>query len=225
MNPFLKTIHVILIFQLLVIGFLLPNPYQEKAPIPVTARLIEQGERYISDSVLFGPAPKIPEHAHPVAVSIPGHTFPIVQQPAGQPGFVSVDPTVVTQFGMPSEIGKTVGLLAHNFLAGTSFMNIERGEQIGLYFKDGIFRTYRVVQQLEYQALQPFSVYSDFINLAKPEIKMDSTQVFEQVYQQGDRLVLQTCIEKNGNTSWGRLFVIAIPVRTMASVSWEGSVG
>jgi hypothetical protein len=36
--------------------------------------------------------------------------------------------------------------------------------------------------------------------------------VFTKIYAVKDRLVLQTCIAKDGIDSWGRLFVIAEPV-------------
>mgnify|MGYP005819517383 CR=1 FL=1 len=214
-----------LILFILLPGVYFPHTPTASLPIPVTSRLVQPGERYIPDRVLFGPAPEIPETLKPVAVAIPGHTYPVVQQPAGQPAYVSLKPAVVTQFELATAAGSTIGLLAHNFLAGEAFGNVKQGQQIGLYYPHAIYRSYRVVQVLEYQALQPTSVYSDFINLAKPDVQLDSTQVFQQVYQQGDRLVLQTCIERFGNDSWGRLFVIAIPLRSMASVTWDGSMG
>lgn len=43
-------------------------------------------------------------------------SLPVEQQPAGQPGYVSTDPDVATQFSMAAQYG-TVGLLAHNNLA------------------------------------------------------------------------------------------------------------
>ncbi len=46
--------------------------------------------------------------------------FPVIQQAANDPGFVSETKGVVTQFGPPAHYN-VVGLLAHNNLAGASF--------------------------------------------------------------------------------------------------------
>ena len=41
---------------------------------------------------------------------------------------------------------------------------------------------------------------------------MSVSEVFQQIYTQPDRLVLQTCIEAEGNPSWGIQFTIAAPL-------------
>jgi len=62
--------------------------------------------------------------------------LPIVQQPAGNPGFVSKQDGKVTQFSMANKYGN-VGLLAHNYLAGKSFSELAIGDEVRLVYGDG----------------------------------------------------------------------------------------
>jgi hypothetical protein len=41
--------------------------------------------------------------------------------------------------------------------------------------------------------------------------QLSSTDLFNQMYTGGNKVVFQTCIYANGNWSWGRLFVTATP--------------
>ncbi|MCL4268439.1 MAG: hypothetical protein KJZ72_02790, partial [Anaerolineales bacterium] len=52
---------------------------------------------------------------------------------------------------------------------------------------------------------------SDFRDLETESI-LTAEQLFNQVYRGEFHLTLQTCIENEGNSSWGRLFIIAKPV-------------
>lgn len=143
-------------------------------------------------------------------VYVPGvMAYPIIQQPAGNAGYVSNRDAELTQFRMASAYG-TVGLLAHNYLAGASFQNIERGNVIILVYGDGRTQTFLVEDIQRYQALQPFSPYSNFRDLDTESI-LTAEQLFNKVYRGDFHLTLQTCIEHEGNLSWGRLFIIAKP--------------
>ena len=51
--------------------------------------------------------------------------YPVVQQPSGSAAFVSTQNSVVTQFALAEQYG-SVGILAHNYLAGSSFFNLAR---------------------------------------------------------------------------------------------------
>lgn len=135
--------------------------------------------------------------------------MPVVQQPVGQPGFVSRTDDQVTQFEMAAEVGN-VGLLAHNYLAGTSFSELLPGQQVSLIYGDGHLEYFIVKRILKYQALDPYSPYSDFRNL-ETNITIPAEELFRQVYRGERHVTFQTCIEANGNSSWGRLFVIAEP--------------
>ena len=135
--------------------------------------------------------------------------FPIVQQPAGNAGFVSNYDGKVTQFAMASQFGN-VGLLAHNNLAGKSFSQLAVGQEIRLVYGDGRVEYFVVKEVLKFQALQPTSVYSSFKNMNKDET-LTAEQMFKRVYTGDRHVTFQTCIEANGQLSWGRLFVIAVP--------------
>lgn len=138
--------------------------------------------------------------------------LPVVQQPRDNPGFVSSKPDTVTQFGMVNQFG-SVALLAHNDLAGEKFFDLEVDQILSLVFGNEDVTYYRIVEVLEYQALSPTSPYSSFVDLDDPEGKVISvTDLFYNIYAKADRLVLQTCIAEEGQSSWGRLFIIAVPV-------------
>lgn len=147
---------------------------------------------------------------------------PVVQQPSGQPGYVSTASETITQFAAASKYG-TTGLLAHNYLAGSHFFNLSRGSVITLVYGDGSTQYYQVSAVMEFQALSPYSPYSNFINLANPGVTLSSTDLFYQTYGLGNVLVLQTCIEQGNESSWGRLFIIAEPVDMLADLSFAGS--
>jgi hypothetical protein len=68
---------------------------------------------------------------------------------------------------------------------------------------------YQVTKIENYQALSPNSPYSDFLSLDGSNQKLSATQLFSKIYTQENHLVLQTCLEKDGDLSWGRTFIIA----------------
>ncbi len=135
--------------------------------------------------------------------------MPVVQQPSNNAGYVSSKDGEVTQFRMASQFGN-VGLLAHNHLAGKSFPQLAVGQEVRLVYGDGKVETFVVAEVLSYQALQPNSPYSEFRNINDNK-KLTAEQMFKRVYFGNRHVTFQTCIEKDGNLSWGRLFIIAIP--------------
>jgi len=137
--------------------------------------------------------------------------FPIQQQPAGNAAFVSTQADTVTQFAAASNYG-SIGLIAHNNLAGAQFSDLKVDERIILVYGDGSQQQFEITEIDEYQALSPYSPYSNFVDLDVPETTLSATSLFMKVYNPDDRLVMQTCIEKDGVDSWGRLFIIAEPV-------------
>lgn len=136
--------------------------------------------------------------------------FPVVQQPSENAGYVSSQGDAVTQFGLASQYG-TIGLLAHNYLAGNDFFQLEQGDIIILVYGDGQTQSFLVEDIQQYQALSPYSPYSKFADLETQEV-LTAEQLFYRVYSGEFHLTLQTCIENEGNLSWGRLFVIAKPI-------------
>jgi hypothetical protein len=131
------------------------------------------------------------------------------QQPGGDPTYISNEAEAVTQFGMASGFGVT-GLLAHNYLAGARFFELASGQPVNIVFGDGATKTYLVDRVQRYRALQPYSPYSDFIDL-DTGARLSATDLFLRVYVGLDHVTFQTCIEIDGNPSGGRLFVIATP--------------
>lgn len=136
--------------------------------------------------------------------------FPVIQQPAGSPAFVSNNDGEVTQFGMPSQYGN-IGLLAHNNLAGKSFSELAAGQQVRLVYGDGKIETFVITEVIRYQALQPSSPYSSFRSMNTTEETLTAEQMFKKVYLGDRHVTFQTCIEAYGNPSWGRLFILAVP--------------
>jgi hypothetical protein len=133
----------------------------------------------------------------------------VVQQPTGQATFVSTAPNVLTQFRAAASVGST-GLLAHNYLAGAQILQLRPGQMVYLVYGNGHTATYMVTQLLRYQALEPESPFSNFIDL-RDNVRMSASDLFMAVYGRPGRVVFQTCIDANGDPSWGRLFVVAEP--------------
>jgi hypothetical protein len=135
--------------------------------------------------------------------------LPVVQQPADHPYYVSSRKGEATQFGMVSQYGN-IGLLAHNTLSGRYFSKLDIGQEVRLVYGDGRVEYFVIKHILRFRALQPESVTSSFQNLDRNET-LSSGEMFNRAYAGERRLVFQTCIAANGNVSWGRLFVIAVP--------------
>ncbi|HEX2980304.1 MAG TPA: hypothetical protein VHO48_08575 [Anaerolineaceae bacterium] len=148
-----------------------------------------------------------------VGVYVPGTlALPAVQQPKNDPNFVSRDPDVVTQFDAVSKFD-SVGLLAHNYLAGDYFYDLMKSQVVIIVYGNGARSYYKVSEVQQYQALSPTSPQSDFIDLSDPEQrKMSAGELFSRVYTLTNRVIFQTCILRNGDPSWGRMFVIATPM-------------
>jgi hypothetical protein len=148
-----------------------------------------------------------------VGVYVPGTVaLPIIQQPRNDANFVSRDPEIITQFDAASRF-KTIGLLAHNYLAGTHFYNMRMDQVVIVVYGNGRLSYYRISEVQQFQALTPNSPQSDFLDLGHPNSgTMSAGDLFNRMYTQGDRVVFQTCILANGDSSWGRMFVIATPL-------------
>lgn len=138
-------------------------------------------------------------------------SLPIVQQPGGNAGWVSESDDTITQFGMASRYN-TTGLLAHNTHAGADFFKLQKGQVVSVVNGNGQVTRYKIEAIYKFQALQPTNPYSDFLDLDTNQ-KLSATELFYQVYTGPHHLTFQTCIEKDGEFSWGRLFVLAYPLK------------
>ena len=135
--------------------------------------------------------------------------LPVVPQPKSNPGYVSSRNGLVTQFSMAAQYGN-IGLLAHNNLSGRSFSHLAVGQEVRLIYGNGSVEYFVITEILQYQALQPTSMRSEFRDLATDET-ITANQLFEHIYTGKRHVTFQTCIEANGNLSWGRLFIVAEP--------------
>lgn len=133
----------------------------------------------------------------------------VVQQPPGQAGYVDDAVGTVTQFAMAAQFG-IVGLLAHDWLSGAYFEGLRPGKRVDLIYGDGHSVSYRVTRVFHYQATDPTSMTSSFIDL-DTNASLSADQLFNRVYRGPEHVTLQTCITRDGNPSWGRLFVVAVP--------------
>jgi hypothetical protein len=132
---------------------------------------------------------------------------PVVQQPANNLLYVSTKENTLTQFRRATQAG-TIGLLAHNYLAGAHFFNLKAGSQVYLINWDGSYRLYEVYAIEDYQAV----TLTSFRDLSTGK-GVGQYTLFDRIYRsKNDRLVFQTCIRRNGSSSWGRRFILAKPV-------------
>lgn len=185
-----------------VCSFVILAPLAQAAIVPVTGSLVVDSLQ-VPQALSTIPSPV-------VELSIPGiSSFPVVQQPGNQAGYVSNSPDVVTQFSAASQFN-SLGFLAHNYLAGGKFFSAKVGDKIILTHKDMGKQIFIIKEIRSFQATQPTSPYSGFIDLNSGN-KLTYKELFAQTYGVAGQLVLQTCIEANGNDSWGRLFIIAVP--------------
>ena len=133
----------------------------------------------------------------------------VVQQPVGMYDFVSRWQNVLTQFGLASKFGST-GLLAHNDLAGKSFALLHEGQEFYLIYGDGQIYTFVVSEILQYQALEPTSTASNFVDAKNGDV-LTTAELFTKIYDRPGQVIFQTCIDVEDSPAWGRLFVIAQP--------------
>ncbi len=177
-------------------------------PMPVLA--LDNPDTTLPDYVSFLESVQNGQSEVLRGVYVPGVlAMPVVQQPTGHPGFVSQNDGEITQFYMATEVGN-IGLLAHNYLSGASFLNLAPGQEVRLIYGDGTVEYFVIDQILRYQALQPYSPYSEFRDL-ETNLTITAEDLFRKVYRGERHVTFQTCIEANGNSSWGRLFIIAQP--------------
>jgi len=132
----------------------------------------------------------------------------VVQQPSNNPAFVSGVKGVATYFSMVKKQTGNTGLLAHNYLAGVYYYDLVPGQVVVLIYGDGRTEEYTVADSIQYQALNPTSPTSNFVNVLTGE-KLSSTALFTKVYGGSSKTTFQTCIAQGNEPSWGRLFVIA----------------
>jgi hypothetical protein len=93
-------------------------------------------------------------------------------------------------------------------------------DRIVLVYGDGHIESFIEESIQRYQALDPLNPYSQFKNL-ETQTSLTAEELFNNVYRGEYHLTLQTCIENNGNSSWGRLFIVASPVENEIAMTLE----
>ena len=121
----------------------------------------------------------------PAVLVGPGFAMPIEVQTCDM--CVTSDARAVSFFERPWRDEQAIGLLAHNYLAGQEFDDIERGDYLVLIYPGRRVVRYRVVEIRRYYGRG-----------------LDEWAIYEDIYRPG-ALTLQTCI---GNQR-GFLFIIA----------------
>ena len=176
---------------------------QPAAPFVAPVQVDEQLETFAA-SVINGQADQV------VGVYVPSvFALPVLQQPGGQARYVSDQDNTVTQVSSVDRYS-SIGLLAHNYLSGERFFELEEGQDVTILHGDGHQDGYRINKIDRYQALTPTSVYSNFIDLAdSTQTVISAGDLFSRIYTKPDQVVFQTCIEANGDPSWGRIFISA----------------
>lgn len=142
--------------------------------------------------------------------------YAVSQQPKGNASYVTTTKDEVTQFGLAADYG-SLGFLGHNYLSGASFSSLTVGQVITLVYGNGSTAEFQIVSLDRFQALSPDSTQSKFVNLDSGK-QIDASTLFRQEYQNGT-VVLQTCIANEGISTWGRLFVVAIPIAEMQTAA------
>lgn len=131
--------------------------------------------------------------------------LPVVQQPQGEKDYISPMSAALTEFDMARKAGG-VGLLAHNYLAGRHFFLIRVGDPIFLVYGNRRVETFVVEDVRKYEEMYD-GTYKDLETLERYGIG----ELFQKMYGGPRHVTLQTCIEKDGDLNWGRLFIIAQP--------------
>jgi hypothetical protein len=145
----------------------------------------------------------------------------LLSQPADEPYNVTQNPRAATLF-LEAQRAGSIGVLAHNHLAGAAFSQLRDGQPVVLVYGDGQIETYQVLRIESYQATLPDDPHSEFVSLQDGS-RWDSRSLFTHLYASGPNLILQTCIEEDGLASWGRLFVIASSIEPLTTKRLGGT--
>ena len=116
-------------------------------------------------------------------------------------GSVTSHENEVTRFDAPAIV-----LFAHVVLDGKYFSEIKMGNMLRYY--GGEWKDYRVHKIVISQALEPTSTTT---HLVIEGLTYSPTQINNMFFGDPEALVLMTCIRKENNWSWGRLFIVAYP--------------
>jgi hypothetical protein len=134
----------------------------------------------------------------------------VEQQPPNHSLYVTDKVGYATQFSRPLR-HHVIGLLAHNTYSGILFYGLDHGHPVYLVYGDGRVSAYQVDMIEDFQKLEPGNARSEYVELATGQV-MSTNDVFNRFYKNGHHLILQTCLEFEGDFNWGVRFILARPV-------------
>jgi hypothetical protein len=141
----------------------------------------------------------------------------VVQQPEGDNLYVDNAWGTATQFRSAADHGAT-GLLAHNYLSGDLFFRLDLGQEVSLIFGGGRMEEYVITDIQSYKKLPGDLRSSYYTNLDTGET-VSTPDLFGRMYTGGDKVTFQTCIERGGDWSWGRIFITAERISALEEAS------
>jgi hypothetical protein len=133
----------------------------------------------------------------------------IISQPEGNDRYVSSQRDELTLYEPALQNGVT-GLLAHNYLAGAQFYELTVGQILWVFYTPHKAQAYEITTATSYQRLRQPESSDTYVRLDNQQ-ELSTAAVFGEYYSGDHRLVLQTCLEKEGDRSWGLFFVVAKP--------------
>ena len=192
-----KKIQFLFIISLLIVASLVISIFQYQIPITGSPNFLNQiNFKYIQEA----PAAKGSQVS---MVSVAGKfSYPVVQSGNNPPSG-----NVIGQYAYAASKGN-IGLLPHNYAAGSSFYVLNKGDEVIITFDNGSTKRFVVNNLLRFQATDPNDYSKPFID--GNGNTLSTRQVFNRAYK-SNGVTFQTCIENNGSTTWGLLFVQAVP--------------
>lgn len=148
----------------------------------------------------------IPILLYLIIVSPTSQPIPIVQQPEGQPNYVSSETGVMTEYEYPEENG-VIGLLIHNDLGKDQLKQLDQAQVVTI--SDGIgIKTYRLVGIEIWIAEDGSNALSRYRRDADDDDWIFARDLYDHIYGGAYPLIIQTCIEENGSDTGGRKFYL-----------------
>ena len=167
--------------------------FPNKPPIPIIQQILFMG--IFMSEIIFPDLPPIK----------------IVPQPNGKYSWVSNDSNSFTEFSVPKKLYDTQYFLAHNTKAGSHLNEIKIGDVIKFRESNAGLgeHTERKVKEIrKFKALQPTNLKTPLVDLSTGK-QYSVEDITKEMWTNNKQVVFQTCIEKEGDINWGRLFVIA----------------
>jgi hypothetical protein len=185
------------------IAFFLSNTFSVHASSEGSLKLPDGMEQYLEQL-------RNDDEDYTGVIYAPGvFAFPIISQPENNDLYVSIKRDLVTLFSAATVNGVT-GLLAHNFLAGAHFYDLQIGQEIWLVEDETDVRGYQITDIQQYQRVDRLDG-DIFIDL-ETQTSLDTSEIFDRYYTGEPHLTLQTCLENEGDPSWGLTFIVAEPI-------------